>query len=289
MKKILVPADFSPNSKRAIRFAVHWAARQNAELVFIHVLNVLIMTRWSESTAARYRAGELEACRTRFRKFIDGLYKSMNITPGLYSAVVIQGYDPAKAILEYCKKEKTFGCICISTNGAGGVRKLFGTNTSELISKSSIPVLAIPKNYRPKPVRSILYATDFRNYKDELDKVLPFAASFQANVDIVHFAWPGEITFDAQTIRKLTDDYQFGLNVHVEHSSATVSLTENLQKIIEKKKPSVVVMFTNQDRNLMQRIFASSKAQELSFALKAPLLVFTKTKTTAKTKKHELA
>jgi len=289
MKKILVPTDFSPNSKSGIRFAVHWAVQQNVELVFIHVLNVLIPTRWSQSTATEYIAGELKACRTRFRKFINDVYKSMNVTPGPYSTVLIQEYDPAKTILEYCKKEKTFDCVCISTNGAGAVMKLFGTNTSELISKSPIPVLAIPKSYRPKPIRSVLYATDFRYYKEELAKVLPFAAAFQVKVDIVHFAWPGGIAFDAKTIEKLTDDYEFDLNVYVEHNSATLSLTENLQKTIEKKKPSIVIMFTNQDRNLMQRIFASSKAQELSFGLKTPLLVFPKIKTTAKTKKHELA
>lgn len=289
MKKILVPTDFSTNSKSGIRFAIQWAAQQNVEVVFIHVLNILIPTRWSKSTAAEYIAGELEACRTRFRKFINGVYKSMNITPGVYSTVLIQEYDPAKTILEYCKKEKTLDCICISTNGASAVMKLFGTNTSELISKSPIPVLAIPKNYRPKQIKSVLYATDFRNYKEELAKVFPFATSFQAKIDIVHFAWPGALAFDSQTIEKLTEDYEFGLNVYVGYNSATISLSENLQKTIAKRKPSIVIMFINQDRNLMQRIFASSKAQELSFDLKTPLLVFTKTKTFVKTKKHELA
>lgn len=289
MKKILVPTDFSPNSKSGMRFAIQWAAQQHVELVFIHVLNILIPTRWSNGTAAEYIAGELETCRIRFRKFINGVYKSMNMTPGFYSTVLIQEYDPAKTILEYCKKEKTFDCICISTNRAGAVMKLFGTTTSELISKSPVPVLAIPKNYRPKQIKSVLYATDFRNYKEELAKVFPFAASFQAKVDVVHFAWPGIMPFDAATIEKLTGNYEFGLNVYVGYNSTTIGISENLQKTIEKRKPSIVIMFTNQDRNLMQRIFASSKAQELSFDLKTPVLVFTKTKTSAKNKKHELA
>jgi nucleotide-binding universal stress UspA family protein len=163
MRRVLVPTDFSPNSKSGVRFAIKWAGQQNVELVFIHVLNIMVPTRWTKSTTAKYVAGELEACRTRFKKFINNIYKSMNQSPGPYSTVLIQEYDPAKTILEYCKKEKTFDCICISTNGAGAVMKLFGTNTSELISKSPIPVLSIPKNYRSKTTGSVLYATDFHN------------------------------------------------------------------------------------------------------------------------------
>jgi len=288
MKKILVPTDFSPNSKSGIRFAIQWAAQQNLELVFIHVLNIMIPTRWSQGTATKYIAGELEVCRNRFSKFIDAVYKSMNIKPGLYSNVLIQEYDPAKIILEYCRKDKTIDCICISTNGAGSVMKLFGTNTSELIAKSSIPVLVIPKNYKPKEVKSILYATDFRNYKEELAKVIRFASAFRAKVDVVHFAWPGELRFDEEALQKISGDYDHGLNVDIEEGNLSVSLGERLQKTILKRKPSLVIMFSNKERNLMQKLFLSSKAKELSFSLKTPLLVYSKVMAPIKTKKHEL-
>lgn len=289
MKKILVPTDFSPNSKSGVRFAIQWASEQDVELIFIHALNIMIPTRWSEGTVAKYIAGEKEACGNRFRKFIDTVYKSMNIKPGLYSTVLIQEYKPAKTILEYCRKDKSVDCICISTNGAGSVMKLFGTNTSELIAKSPIPVLAIPKNYKPKEVKSILYATDFRNYKEELAKVIRFASAFRAKVDVVHFAWPGELRFDEEALQKISGNYEHGLNVDIEESNPSVPLGERLQKTILKRKPSVVILFTNQERNFIQKIFLSSKSEELSFQLKTPLLVFSKVKAPSKKKKHELA
>lgn len=289
MKKIVVPTDFSPASKSGVRFAIQWASQQNVELVFIHVLNVLIPTRWSEGTAANYISGELEACRTRFRKFVESIYKSMDEKPGAYSTVLIQEYDPAKTILDYCRKDKSVDCICISTNGAGSVMKLFGTNTSALIANSPIPVLAIPKNYKPKEVKSILYATDFHNYKQELGKVIGFASAFRAKVDVIHFAWPGELRFEEEALEKLSGDYEYGLNVDIEECDPSVSLNERLQKTILKMKPSVVIMFSNKERNLMQKLFISSKAKDLSFSLKAPLLVYCKVEATKKTKKHELA
>lgn len=119
--------------------------------------------------------------------------------------------------------------------------------------------------------------------------VIRFSIAFRAEIDVIHFAWPGELRFDSKALEKLTGEYDYGLNVYVEDSSATVTLTEKLQRIILKRKPSVVIMFSNKERNLMQKIFLSSKSKELSFSLKTPLLVYSKAKTLIKTKKHELA
>lgn len=289
MKKILVPTDFSPNSKSGIRFAIHWAAQQNLELVYIHVINILTPTRWSRETANNYISGELDACKKQFTKFIHTVYQSLKIKPGLFSTIVIQEDDPAKTLLDYCRRDKSIDCICISTNGAGSVMKLFGTNTSKLISKSPIPVLAIPGNYKHRGLKSVLYAADFHNFKDEMEKVLNFAILFKAKVDVVHFSSPGEFIFDEETIKKLSGGYQYGLNVFVEENEASLSLEERLQKEILIRKPSVVIMFSNKQRNFMQKMFFSSKAEQLSFSLKTPLLIYSKGKSPIKTKKNILA
>lgn len=289
MKKILVPTDFSPHSKSGIRFAIQWASQQNLELVYIHVLNSMVPTRWPQSTATKYITGELEACLSRLRKFIKTIYKSMKVQPGLYSTVLIQEHNPAKTILEYCRNDQSVDCICISTNGADSVMKLFGTNTSELIAKSPLPILAIPKKYKIKEVKSILYATDFFNYKQELAKVVSFANLFKAKVEIVHFAWPGEFRSVEEALQKISGKYENGLNVNIDESNPSLPLADRLQKIILKRRPSIVVLFTNQERNFIQKIFNSSKSQDLSFQLKTPLLVFSKMKVSSNKKKHELA
>ena len=70
--------------------------------------------------------------------------------------------------------------------------------------------------------------------------------------------------------------YKYGLKIHFEKNDAVKSLIENLQTQIRITKPSVVIMFTNQQRTLFNKIFLSSKAEELSFETKVPLLVFNK-------------
>ena len=52
-----------------------------------------------------------------------------------------------------------------------------------------------------------------------------------------------------------------------------MNLAEN---VIKKTKPSMLIMFTEQNRTLFQKIFLSSKSADYSFNPKIPLLVFNK-------------
>jgi len=277
MKKILVPTDFSVNSKAGVRFAIHWATQQNLELVFVHVLNILRVTNWSDSYFAKYAAAEEKLCSTKFEKFIADIYRQMNVKPGKHSYLIVQGISADISILDYCRKNTGIDYICISTRGAGKFKKIFGTNTGNLITKSGVPVLAVPQNYKVADFKSALYATDLRNYTAEIKKVVDFAQPLKIKIEVVHFVWPDEISFDGKTIEAaLKKQFKYGLNLHFEKNDGSNSLIENLEKQISKRKPSVVIMFTNQKRTFFQKLFLSSKAEELSFKAKVPLLVFNK-------------
>lgn len=278
MKTILIPTDFSVNSRAGIRFAIHWASRQKLELVFVHVLYILRPTRWSDAYFAKYAAQEKTLCRTKFEKFIADMYIKMGVKPGRHSCIIIEGISAGITILDYCRKTPGLDCICISTRGAGKFEKIFGTNTGNLITKSEIPVLAVPKTYKVADAKALLYATDFRNYAEEIKKVIAFAQPLKTQIEVVHFTQPDEILVDEKTIKSIFNKkYRYGLILHSDKNDGGRSLIENLQKQIRIRKPSIVVMFTNQKRTVFQKLFLASKSEELSFGAKVPLLVFSKT------------
>ncbi len=277
MKKILVPTDFSDNSKSGIQFAIHWASRQKIELVFVHVLYILRATSWSDEYFEKYAEQEKELCSTKIEKFIEDIYSQMNVNVGKYSTVIIEGFGADISILDYCRSTPGFDYICISTRGTGKFEKIFGTNTGNLITKSAIPVLAVPENYKVADIKSVLYATDLRNYAEEIKKVVDFAQPLKTTIEVVHFTWPGEISFDEKTIEAaFKKEFKYDLKLYFEKNDGTHSIVENLENQISIKKPSVVIMFTNQQRTFFQKLFLSSKAEELSFEVKVPLLVFNK-------------
>ncbi|MCY7352425.1 MAG: universal stress protein [Cytophagaceae bacterium] len=277
MKKILVPTDFSANSKSGVRFAIHWAARQPLELVFVHVLHVMRPTRWSDSEYKNYAKQEEKSCMLKFEKFIATTYRQMDVKQGTCSKIIIQGISADVAILDYCRENPGIDYICISTRGAGTYEKVFGSNTGNLITKSEVPVLAVPKAYKIADIKSVMYATDFRNYSEELKKVFDFAQPLATKVEALHFTWPDEVIFDKELIEAaFKEKFNYGLTLHVEKNDGIHSLIENLQNQIKIRKPSIVIMFTDQKRTFFEKLFLSSKAEELSFQMKVPLLVFNK-------------
>jgi hypothetical protein len=192
--------------------------------------------------------------------------------------------------LDYCRKNKDVDYICISTRGAGKFKKIFGTNTGNLITKSEVPVLAVPKTYKVADTKYILYAADFRNYSAEIKSVVDFTLPLKAAIEVLHFTWPGEITFDKKTIETaFKKQYTYGRKIHFENNYAIHSLIQNLQNQIMIRKPSVLIMFTNQQRTFFQKLFLSSKAEELSFQAKVPLLVSISSRTNNKICIDELA
>jgi len=277
MKKVLVPTDFSEHSIAALRFAVQWSAIEKMELVFIHVFHLSKPLEWSDEYSLRYSKSEKQNYQRKLEKFVADFFESTGTKQEKHSCVVIEGFSPDIAILDYCRNCGDIDFICIATQGAGGLKRLLGTNTGNLITKSKVPVIAIPSNYQPKPFERLIYAADFHHYKQELGRVVNFARPLKMPVEVVHFSWPDEARLDKEIIESgVKKEFKYPVKLHIEQSDAVHSLVQNLQKQIDILKPSMAIMFTNQDRSVFQRIFLSSKAEELSFQLKIPLLVFNK-------------
>jgi nucleotide-binding universal stress UspA family protein len=277
MKKILGPTDFSAYSRAGIKYAMHWAIQQDIELVFLHVMRIMKPVAMDDNEYKKYAASMSARFRDKLKKFITGLYAKSEIPAGKHSFRVLDGFDAQVSILDYCRKHRDINYICLSTRGAGTIKKIFGTTTGNLIIKSTVPVMAIPKNYRGNSFNRILYATDMSDYAGEIEKVKDFAVPLSAKVEMLHFTWPEEILIDKQKIEEeLSKEFTSGFKVIFKPHDLAASFIKNLQKQIRSRRPSVVVMFTNQDRTLWQKLFMPSKAENLSFSINVPLLVFSK-------------
>lgn len=273
---ILVTTDLSNNSKAGIRFAIQLAAQRGSYLIFYYAMELLKPARWNDRKFKEYSRIETAAAEERLDRFVKDVYRRMGMKPGAYECVVEIASSAGKAIVNYARK-RGVSFICISTHGAGRLRRLIGTHTSYVIKHSSVPVLAIPKNYRRTPLSHVLYASDLTNLKDELDHVKEFANSTASTVSVVHFdsyMRPEEMK---ERFEKLTKQYRRpGIEFHLRHYDWEKPLTTNLKRVTRQLKPSVVALFTKQDRNWFERMFLSSKSAEASFKTERPLLIFPK-------------
>ncbi|HVM86915.1 MAG TPA: universal stress protein [Puia sp.] len=275
--KVLVPTDFSGNSKTGIRFALQWSSQQKIELIFVYVFHIIRIPQLTGEDFEKSISNEKKFYQDKLEQFVKKTVRSSNLSIPKYSCIALHGVSPDISIMDYCRQRGDISFICIGTRGAGRFKKLFGTHTGNLISNSPVPVIAIPKNYRRSVIKTLLYATDFAKPGIEIKKVLAFARPLHAGVKMLHVSWPGDAPISNELPeKKWLRRNKIDFSLMITPTNLTHPLHKDLELQMEFLKPSIMIMFTDQKRSLFKKIFFPSNAELLSFNTKTPLLTFKK-------------
>lgn len=273
--KIIVPTDFSANSKAGIRFAIQLASQNNSTLVFYHCIELLKPMKWTEGQFKTYVTNQLASMEVQLRAFVEKCYEQTSAPRGKSEYVVERGADPKKNVVKYATGVKA-AAICMATRGAGKIKKVIGTNASGILSASPVPVFVIPNGYRKMPITNIVYASDLAAIKSELKRVTDFTSALSDDLHVYHYT---EKLEEPQTRKKL-------LTIQSQYSSGGVSFVfdklddhsfaEKFEADLKKTKASLGILFTNQKRNWFDKLFDSSNSAEVTYSSKVPILVFAK-------------
>ena len=138
-RRILFPTDFSEASLQALRYAVELARLCDAELFFVHVVQLPPMPAdYNFGTEVMdYAASLREGAEQRLDSLIDGAGYGRRA-----KKILIQG-EPADAILA-AAAEYGVDLIVLATHGTTGWRHLlFGSVAEKVVRLSTIPVLTV--------------------------------------------------------------------------------------------------------------------------------------------------
>jgi nucleotide-binding universal stress UspA family protein len=138
--KILVPTDFSESAANALRHAREYAARFDAELVLIHVVETLAVGYASDlfpvpmAEVVQEMAGQ---ARAELAKLAEGLRAE-----GLRVRELVTQGKPSAEIVRVAEEESV-GLIVVGTHGKGVLdHALFGSTTERVMRKAPCPVLS---------------------------------------------------------------------------------------------------------------------------------------------------
>jgi nucleotide-binding universal stress UspA family protein len=141
-KNILVPIDFSDNSKNAFRYALLYAQAFNAKLHVLYVLEPVIYA--PDFTLGQIALPAIDTTEVEnlsnleLKKLIEELVpKEMTAVP------ILRLGKPFVEIIDYAR-ESNADLIIISSHGHGSVEHiLFGSTSEKVIKKAPCPVLTL--------------------------------------------------------------------------------------------------------------------------------------------------
>ncbi|MGB3181817.1 MAG: universal stress protein [Cyclobacteriaceae bacterium] len=182
MNTILVPSDFSTCSQNALNYALLIARSLHTDIKLLHVYpsNYEFAPKTeeyehSQEENAEDKFAELER-RIREREEYRNLPISTEIRKGEVITEIVRAAADCQA-----------GMIIMGTLGAGGIKHVIGSNTSEVIDETYLPVLAIPANFRPDKVKRMVFATDLHQKDIKiLSTLAPIVTSMHLPLEIIH-------------------------------------------------------------------------------------------------------
>jgi nucleotide-binding universal stress UspA family protein len=276
MKRVLVPTDFSACADNAINFAVESASIVPLQITLLHSFEIIanVYTDYV-GVNKEFNTTLLNEANSKLAK----LKKEIEEKYGVPVDVVISTESLQEAISTTLQHTK-FDAIVMGTLGASGIKeKLWGSRTANTISKSRIPVFAIPNDYKWKKPQKILLATNqFEKDPVILDFIFELAGLYMANVEVAIFTDKDDdkAGIFLHNNRQIVQYEKYLKETYKEETLMPAHLSgedfgQTLQDFIEKNEIDILVMVTY-PMKYWNRIFKPSKTKRMSYHTKIPLL-----------------
>lgn len=272
MVNILVPTDFSPLSKFALKYAIKIANTLGGNITVLHVITMTQAFRMSMLDKIRSTENSLEDSPVQgLEKLIKTLSEQYKSSRAIKYHVVRGRYFPSTLLRE--ARRLRSGLVVMGTRGASGLTKaVLGSNTNSVIEVSHVPVLAVPEKAEFKGFRNVVYASDLRNLEEELTVLIRYVEKFGSTIHLIHIVPPGdEVDVVEAKIESVLKKFPY-------RNIVTLVLVDNdvdsaLDQYVQVSKADVLAMFTH-ELSFFEKVFDRSMTRKMAFHSRIPLLAF---------------
>jgi len=178
MKKIMVPCDFSPQSRAAYKTAMDLASLSGGEVVLLHVSFIPAVYDGFGTEPMAFSQDYFTALEKEAQNEFEKMKKEVGI-PSVKSRVELVYGDVLISIKDFIKTNE-IDMIVMGTTGSSGADEIFiGSTTEKVVRHSSVPVLAVKDYVTISSIKKILLPTlmtldqkEFMKRLNELQKLL---------------------------------------------------------------------------------------------------------------------
>lgn len=268
MKNILIPTDFSANSKRAAEYAILLFHQNDTHL---YLMNSYEMPQAGASMLISMedilkKNSEEELCSLE----IDLKQEFSGHKPNL-KTISIYG-DPVFAITKTVE-DNHIDLVIMGTQGASGIKeKLIGSNTASVVKKVNCPVLTVPEKSPLNVPKRILLAIDPAHFDaNALLTLEKIAKAFQSTIYLLYVAAEDtNITDNDLLLLTKLDKQMKGIKI-IPKVVISSNPIEAIDAYAEQIEANMVVMLPRKT-NFFENLFFKSHSKKMAMHTNIPLL-----------------
>lgn len=277
MKNILLPTDFSDNSKNAIEYAMEFCKHWECNFYILNVQKqsgfVLddLMAAPANTSLHNAIANDNESILKEFTTALREKYTNKN-----FSFETVFDFDSLTGAINQTVTLKNIDLIIMGTNGATGAKEIvFGSNTLNVIRNVDCPILTIPEDYKFSTMESVLFSTeDCKDFnEDGIKPLIEILSTYKANLNVLDLDFtnlPEENENHNKRLKSLFKKQPFKYyNVKQVPSVMVISTIVQLQKY------DMHALFLESE-SFFKRFIFGSNTNEISYNSQLPLLILRK-------------
>lgn len=264
--KIILPLDFSENSKKALDFAVFLAGKKHASITLVHVIELVYDFASQAAVILDTMHSDAEAMikKTIKQHQSTGIQFDYVIKEGTASITVARIADELKANL-----------IVMGTQGASGIKKaLIGSTTVNTIKESKVPMLVVPERSDVTKLKKVTLALEFANHEEEfIDWIVVMSEKWGLGLEFLHVQTASGFKENLSVLgleTYLAKKYP-GLPVRIHTYYAPIA-SDGLESFLEDHDNGILVM-CHQHKNVWDQILNKSQSIEMAYHTHVPLLI----------------
>ena len=273
MKKILCPVDFSPVANNAIEYAAMLAQKINAEITLFHMQSIpLVDVDYVKPNVFDGLHEETKELEMKLDGYAQEISSTFNIK--CHTEVELSNIISEIAVVA---EERNFDLLVVGTSGEDSLYdSVFGSNTYNMMRKTTCPMLIIPSNVAYKNYNKVVYASNYE--KGDIVSLIQFKKLFKNYnpiIEILHISSHGtsrsvEIFewFQDMVSEKLENKFNLNFVRKVE---------DNIPEAIDEhmiREGADLLAICTKNRNFFQKLFHKSISRMISKIADYPVLVF---------------
>ncbi len=270
-KTLLVPTDFSENAYFASQYACKLASKNKLNIELFHCYTTTSTVFNEENDVSSILKADILILEWKERLLSE--FPTLRIHTTCVAGLLTEA-------IPLVTEQDTYVFVVMGTTGAGeGKSIIWGSNASSIVSKSAIPVLAIPNGYDKFQLDKVAMLTNFK--AEELETLTNYinTVSTIPQLDLIHIykgihnknkieaslqSWAFNIKQidEIETVDTLSRPLE-------EQNSALDSIPEVIQQVITENDYDIILV-TKTRKSFFERLFHTSVSKQIALHLNRP-------------------
>ena len=261
LKTILVPVDFSDNSREALKYAIDFLGQSGGQITLLYGYKVYSSSGMFISVEKLMKEDAEREMDILMRHFREKLPENISLDNR-----IIRG-EPVDTIVAVAKEDQ-FDLVIMGTKGAGGIEEVFiGSTTGTVIKRIDVPLIAIPSDCVFQPIQHLVLALDGDDYSSAQVFVTlrSIADKFGTTVEVLHLGDGTE-----QPLGQISELLE-GISCEIVLKTEG-SLKEAITQEVQANDSQMIAM-VRRSRGFLSSLFHSSATLKTAFDSPVPLLI----------------